>query len=159
MQYEFKAGSQITGVKAGTAGRYLDRLRTRSGGDLTPRMVVDAARPENAMLHPYFEWNNRAAAEKYRLAQAGHLIRCIVIVEGEGEDAETTRAFHYVRRSGESQKVYVHMREVFDEDELKAQVLEDARRELIGWKTRYAQYREVKERFASVFEAIGAVAD
>jgi len=42
---------------------------------VTTRMVVDAARNENHILHDEFDWNDASAADKHRLAVAASLIR------------------------------------------------------------------------------------
>jgi hypothetical protein len=46
-------------------------------GRIQPQRVVDAARPRNHPLHPYFEWDNKVAGENWRLAQARALIRTV----------------------------------------------------------------------------------
>ena len=47
----------------------------RAGRTLKPAEVVDAARDEASVLHTLFEWDDSAAAEKYREDQARGLIR------------------------------------------------------------------------------------
>ncbi len=48
-------------------------------GRLFPSEVLNAARDENSPLHDFFEWDDSAAAEAYRLDQARELIRRIKI--------------------------------------------------------------------------------
>jgi hypothetical protein len=85
MVYQFRDGSRVTGVDAQTAGEELDRIQVRDGKIEAP-VVVEEARPSDAPLHPAFEWNNKMAAEQYRLQQARHLIRAVhVIVEENGK--------------------------------------------------------------------------
>jgi hypothetical protein len=43
--------------------------------ELTPKIVVNAARKKDSPLHDRFEWNNAVAGEKYREVQAAELIR------------------------------------------------------------------------------------
>ena len=38
-----------------------------SGGVFGAEAVVEAARPEDAPLHSYFEWDDTEAARRYRL--------------------------------------------------------------------------------------------
>lgn len=52
-------------------------LADRHGGQLTPELVVEAARPKDSPLHPYITWDARAAAEKQRLYEARRLIRSV----------------------------------------------------------------------------------
>lgn len=72
------------GVDAQTAGTELERIRVSYGCNsftaLTPKAVVEEARPEDAPLHPAFEWDNDTAAEKYREHQATNLIRRVRVV-------------------------------------------------------------------------------
>jgi len=49
-------------------------------GRLDTADVVDAARNPDSPLHGYFEWDDSAAAEAYRLSQAETLIRRFKIV-------------------------------------------------------------------------------
>jgi len=48
-------------------------------GKLLPADVVEAARDPMSPLHGQFEWDDSAAAEAYRLQQAGDLIRRVKI--------------------------------------------------------------------------------
>lgn len=52
-------------------------------GRLTPKDLVAASRPKNAPLHNEFEWNDTAAAAKYREVQAGYIIRSVAIKVSE----------------------------------------------------------------------------
>lgn len=59
------------------------RLHDQNGG-LRPSEVVEAARDEDSVLHPQFEWDDEVAAHEHRLHQARALIRTVrVQVEGK----------------------------------------------------------------------------
>lgn len=77
--YQFRSGARTGGIKAADAARELKRLQRL--GRLQPPDVVEAARPEEAVLHPAFEWDDSTAAEEYRLEQARRLIRAVQVVE------------------------------------------------------------------------------
>jgi hypothetical protein len=64
-------------------------------GRITPEMVVEAARDQNSPLHSAFIWDDAAAAEQYRLAQARVLLRR-VRVEIE-TDARLIRVPYFTR--------------------------------------------------------------
>jgi hypothetical protein len=53
----------------------LRRIHDANGGELTPEVVVASAKPVNSPLHSRFEWDDSVAGHKYRLVQAGELIR------------------------------------------------------------------------------------
>lgn len=56
-----------------------ERLREleQANGRLIPSDVVEEARNPESPLHSHFEWDNSEAATKYRLLQAGVLIRSV----------------------------------------------------------------------------------
>jgi len=82
--YEFRDGKTVAGLSADTVGGELDRIH-RENGVLTAPAVVDAARPEDSVIHPAFTWDDFAAAEEHRRWQARQLIRAVVVKSPEGE--------------------------------------------------------------------------
>jgi len=48
-------------------------------GELTPALVVEAARPGDSPLHGQFEWDDAVAAELHRQEQARTMIRRVTI--------------------------------------------------------------------------------
>lgn len=77
--YNFRRGAEVDGVDAQTAGEELARITARHGG-LTSAVVVDESRPEDAPLHPAFEWDDAVAAELHRQSQADTLIKAVQVV-------------------------------------------------------------------------------
>jgi hypothetical protein len=69
-----------------------------AGGRITPKAVVDAARPEDSPLHSEFTWDDSVAGEKWRLQQARHLILRIRVVTVHHQ--EQVRVPVYVRDPG-----------------------------------------------------------
>lgn len=90
--FTFKNGYRITGITAQIAGEELARIEQQHG-ELKPPTVVDEARPEDALLHPAFEWDDFVAAELHRQDQARHLIRAVQVI----------------KENNEPQSVYVHI--------------------------------------------------
>ena len=80
-EYTFRIedGEEALGVDAQTAGSELDRIRRRDG-TIRPAAVVAEARPEEAPLHPAFEWRDPVAAEQWREHQASTLIKVVRVV-------------------------------------------------------------------------------
>jgi hypothetical protein len=60
----------------------LDRISTLRDG-LRPADVVEESRPQDAVLHESFEWDDQRAAELHRHWQARTIIRCVSIVSEE----------------------------------------------------------------------------
>lgn len=79
------------GVDAQTAGEELQRIK-RVHGLVHPATVVDESRPEDAPLHPAFEWRDPVAAERFREYQASQLIRRVRVVPVESDEPALPQA-------------------------------------------------------------------
>lgn len=104
MVYQFRLGARVKGVDAQTAGEELERIRERDG-KIETETIVSEARPENAPLHPAFEWNDSVAADEYRLWQARALVRSVEIAP-QGKDEEPTPKYVHVRATSEESGYY-----------------------------------------------------
>ena len=87
-------------VAAGIAGQALVDIRRANGGTLNAQAVVDASRPDEAPLHPAFEWDDWQAAEAYRRQQAKSLTRAIC--EVRAPEQPPTRVWVGVTGEGKS---------------------------------------------------------
>lgn len=96
-------------IPASVAAKRLSELAARSVDRIvTPKMIVDDARPEDSPLHPAFEWRDDVAAEKYREEQARAMVRALVIpspVSKEPENPKFIRLFENVRQTVPSDTV------------------------------------------------------
>lgn len=121
-------------------GEVLDQIATKGGGELTPGAVVDAARAPRHALHPFFEWNDQTAAQRFRLDQARSLIRSIHAIDAD-VDAGSAQAFISVSdRSGTS---YRRLSDVKQDADLQHAVLTQAERDLLAFETRYKNLLDV----------------
>ena len=145
--YYWKSGARVA-LDAQVTGTILERVRVTNNGRLAPRDVLAEATPKSSPLHPYFEWNNGKAANKYRIEQAKYLIRSIDAVTVERAPAPPIRAFVSVVR-GEDRS-YTSTAHALSDPELREQVLHAAWREFDALR---AKHRELSE-FAAVFGAI-----
>jgi hypothetical protein len=151
--YRWKSGAHVPkGASAQVVGERLESLRQEHGG-LTARVVVDDARDKSSVLHPAFEWNDKRAAEHWRLEQARHLIAAVTVVRDDTAAAEPIRAFVVVK-DDEGDQSYESVTVALADPSKRAQVLSRARRELEAWRDRYAELEE----FAAVFSAIDSAA-
>ena len=131
MVYQFKLPG-LYPVSAQTAGEELHRIYTDKG-HLKPADVVDESRPTSAPLHACFEWNDELAAEKYREAQAGNLIRSITVVhETPAPEPIEVRAFV------KTLETYAPIEVVVNSEEQMAALLESALAELKAFEKKYA---------------------
>lgn len=145
-------------VPAQKAGEVFEKIEKRDGA-LTPMAVVDEARPEDSVLHKVFEWNDAKAAEKYRLVQAGNIIRCIVRLP-EKQEEKVTRAFVNIKPIDDRQKepgTYMNVRSAFENPESREVVLSNARYEMRLFKRKYSQLLELSKVFAAIDEVLEEV--
>lgn len=77
--YSFRAGRSYKGVDAKTVAVELERIRESQPGGLEPQIVIDEARPIDAVLHNCFEWDDTIAAEAHRRRQARLLITAVIV--------------------------------------------------------------------------------
>lgn len=143
--YKWKNGSYIR-ANAQAAGEMCERLA--SEGRLTAKALLDANRAKDAPLHKAFEWNDRKAAEQYRLHQARHIISCIVRVDEATGKPEQVRAYFTLERKDPQ----YYSTEVILADEDKSALLEkSAMSELAAFQRKYAA---IREKLAPVYDAI-----
>lgn len=153
MIYQWKEGSRFP-VKAQAVGERLAELSDGDIGRVTPQEVVDDARPEEAVLHPCFEWDDFEAAEKYRQEQARSIIRCVRVVHDEAKPP----ALGYVSvRLPEEGPAYVTTARAMSDDDLRNQAIADALGGLRAWQRRYEHIAELEPIFAAVQKAVERV--
>lgn len=153
MIYQFKQGAHIKG-DAQAIGEKLAALEAK--GRLTPDAVLKDAKNPKSVLHAQFEWNDAKAAERWRLEQAGHLIRSVTVVVEQRDEAEPQVIRAFVPISGsEDTRSYVPMMKALGDAEMRKQVLAQAHSEL-GAVAR--KYRELKE-LSEVVQAIDKVGE
>lgn len=155
MKYQAAPGAPFGDQTAQHIGEMLEPL-----GRFTPAQVVDMGRDEHSVLYPYFEWNDRVAAEGYRLYQARQIVNHIQVVIETGGRSLPTKAFHHVsilRADGnpEGTDTYVTVHVARQNDELKNQIIQKALSELKSWQRRYAEYSQI---FGELFDEIDKAA-
>lgn len=113
-------------------------------GQLTPANVVEAARAEDHPLHHRFEWDDSAAAEKYRLSQARQLIRVVreTYTDRGGRPADV-RTFHAIPRA-EGGMAYEPLDEIVKDDLTSQVLLRSMEREWRQLKARYERFAEFR---------------
>ncbi len=147
MIYKWVTGSRIS-VSAQTAGEVCDELESK--GKLTPEMLVDVSRPEDAPLHSAFEWNDETAAEKYRESQARYIIRSL---EVQRESSEPTRAFVTLKRT-ESTHEYHSIGAILRNSEDTAMMLDRAKSEMEAFRRKYGKLAELASVMAAIDKAL-----
>jgi hypothetical protein len=150
-------GARATGLRAEVAAEVFGRLAAEH--NLTTESVVEEARSADSPLHPAFEWDDPRAAHQYRLDQARHLIRALVVIPDNGQPPV---------------QIYVHVSDVgrYEPTHLLVQqpdrwrlAYEDAQRDLqsaarkIRALDSYSSNNEVRSAVDSALYGIGIAID
>lgn len=129
-------------------------------GRLTPAIIVDESRAEDAPLHNRFEWDDTVAAEQYRFLQAARIIRSVRItragtdtVEDDGPaEPEGVRAFLPVRGRDHDDAgawTYEPTRKALADPTSRCILLNEMRRD---WRAFQSKYQALSE-YAKLIEA------
>ena len=146
MTYQWKIPTMP--VDADSAGNELERICQKNNGSLLAKDVVEESRPETAVLHKCFEWEDAVAAERFREVQAGNIIRNITVVHSEeGCEPTEVRAFVSVQKS------YQPIQVVLSDRGKAEELLRSALRELSAFQMKYSSLSGL----AAVFDAIATV--
>lgn len=138
MQFRYVNGYNAP-VSADLAGKELERIRRENDGELKSAAVVDESRPENAPLHPVFEWCDSVAAEEYRKQQARRLIRGIKVVHESRKGPHESRMYVNIRT--EDRQHYVPAVEAMSDKDMRAQVLGKLHVMLMHYEQQIAELR------------------
>ncbi len=121
----------------------LNALRT-DDGRIMPEDVVAAARSTRSPLHSHFEWDDTVAAQQYRLEQARYLLRVVVTTVPH----TTTQVRAFVSLSNETG--YRQTLNVMVNKDFRAQLLEDAYKDMERFRLKYQHLRELQGVIAAM---------
>ena len=113
-------------------------------GALTPVLVVDAARDPEHPLHSRFDWDDTSAGHKYRLAQAGALLR-VAVLPKTPRQAHDLRAFVAVKGKDSHRADFVPTEAAMGDEFTRRLVLADMEREWRALKRRYQHMVEFSQ--------------
>lgn len=151
MVYKWKTASRIK-ADAGSAAEQFAQLDQTVG--LTQRTVLDANSPKDAPLHSEFEWNDSAAAEQYRLHQAGHLIRSLIIVpEDVPAKSDVEAPVIAVRAYFPVQGAFQNITAIVEEPDKYELILAQAKSELTAYLNKYNALKElqpIRDAFSTI---------
>lgn len=136
MVYQWKLNG-LYPVQAQAAGEEIERIYHKRG-QCGAADVVDESRPESAVLHPCFEWNDPVAAELWREQQARSIINCIVTVsETKKGEAVEVRAFPHVSDT------YRPLDVVLKSVDMETEMRESALREFLAFRRKLDAYKSL----------------
>jgi hypothetical protein len=154
-EYYAMNGSRFTDADARKIGPVLQDLAKT--GDMTADSVVKAARSSNSPLREYFEWNDKVAADNYRMEQARNMIRSIRVRFVSDGREQVARAFQVVGPKSaypEEPRRYHAVSTIHEDSKLAAQMMEHAVGDLQSWRRKYEPYVELWSRFGDVFQGV-----
>jgi hypothetical protein len=133
----------------GAADEYDEMLGliAANGGRVTAEVVLERAQDPSSTFHAHFTWNDTEAARRYRLQQAGGLIRKFKVVRNVGGRTIKVDAFVKVPDSTDG---YVPVHEAMTMD----WVVQQRRIRMIAQMERLAQELRHWDEFAAVADAI-----
>ena len=122
--------------------KVLNELASSSEG-LTPKTLLEASRDVNAPLHNEFEWNDGVAAEKYREYQAQKIIQNVYIKYSTDQQEREQQERAFVP-TPDRQSRYVALASALTNDEWKAHLMEEAKRDMKAFAAKYRRLTELQ---------------
>ena len=134
-----------------TIEQELELIANKHGGIVRPIDVVEFAKDPSTQLHGRFEWDNATAAHEYRLWQAREIINVYVHVEPRIN--EPVRVFVSLDSDrAQPGGGYRRLSDVLSDDEMIAQLLRQALRDLHRIKRNYGQLKQLTKVIQAVDE-------
>lgn len=138
VEYEWANYAHHRGIDAQVAGAALEQIQAKHGG--SPVAVVRVAQRKTHPLHPAFDWDDREAAEQWRVQQARSLVNHLLIKRVDKEATPPVRAFVSVYTE-DGDREYVASTDAREDPILREQIrkgllskLATVRGQLAGWQ-------------------------
>jgi hypothetical protein len=124
-KYVFKNTFVNVNIEADVVGNELDRIYEKHGA-LRPTDVVDEAKPDDAPLHPVFEWNDEVAGQNWRVHTARNLIRSVHVIN---ENKEPSAVYVNIQ-TPEKQREYQPVEMVVNKPDMYAVAIYEAQQRI-----------------------------
>lgn len=118
--------------------------------EITPDSIVERARDKNSVLHNLFDWDDKVAADKWRKQQARVIVCNLVVKEVKTEKSKpiSVRIYHKT----DEQKEYHEFGFFIKHEDEYQKLLNQARKDLNSFKTKYHNLKELKPIFRLIDE-------
>lgn len=154
IEYQWTAGCRLSCIDPKRAGLELKRITRERGGVVRAEDVVREARDASNPLHPAFTWDDAKAAEEYRKEEARLVLHSIrEVVKRDDGSTEQRRIFVHVMDGDEPG--YRPLKIVMRQADLRHEVIEAAKRGILAWRSRYAEFEEFSAIHAAIDETMG----
>jgi hypothetical protein len=134
------------------AMREVEAVNKAHNGAAPDGALVEQSRCENTVLHDEFEWDDAIAAHKQRVQTEKDIKRSLVYVctkDALVDDVpKTVRVFTNVKTTNDEGKVvrsYLNTIDAMKDPEYREQILEQAKRELDQFITKYESLNELAD--------------
>ncbi|MBQ6599980.1 MAG: hypothetical protein IJH79_20740 [Lentisphaeria bacterium] len=145
--YRWASGSRHR-VSPEIAGSVCDQLA--KDNNLCAQSLVDVSRPESAPLHNEFEWDDAKAGEEWRKAQAGNVIRHLIIVREEPETKEEQTPIRAFFKIEHDDPHYTPVEIIIRKEDTRNALIAQAINELKAFRRKYAAISELAKLFESI---------
>jgi hypothetical protein len=122
-------------------------------GQITADNIVASAKNKKSALHSYFEWDDKAAAHKFRIKQAAILLSNIQVVVIKDGKPKTLRAFETITRATKENGIVVQSIDLITDENIERIV-----RFSIGDLRRISNRLSRFDKFNNAVEKINKVA-
>ena len=160
VQVQWKRGSDYK-VDATVAYKVVEQLREQNDGAVTAEGLVKVAETKRNPLHHEFTWDDSVAGHEYRLIQARSMLRSFHIVREDISTDRPQRVYQVVRQpmagSTRARHAYKSVDDIMKDDNLRAELLQRALRELISFRQRYRDLNELAVVLRSIDETLEKV--
>lgn len=153
------SGSRFSKTDADVIGPALQELAQK--GAVTGQDVVDLARSDNSPLHRYFEWDDKKAANMYRVDQARHMLRSIKVKYEEAGAEKVTRAFQISQpqKDRDGLRGYRSFSVLHGDRAVAVHMMRNALKELVHWRQRYESQQDDWEKVGTCFLGVFSQVD
>lgn len=159
--YQREKFSRFTKAQVDVIAAELTALE-RSEGEVRVSRVLELARNPGNPLHEFIDWNDRSAAEKWRVEMARRLCRAVRVVYTDDSGKERANVPMLVsvttttRDEDEreiKQRSYISSERALSSPHVRQELIDEALRQAEYWQEKYRRLGEL----GPVFEAIAQV--
>lgn len=134
-------------VNPQTVGEEIEKIEQKKG-KVTPADIVKKAKATSSPLHNLFEWDDKKAADAYRIHTARQVLCCLVRVE---DGQAPTRAFVNIEtKAPAKQGLFVNIQSAMADAMSREIVLKNALLELESFQRKYATLTELSNVFLAI---------
>ena len=157
MKYAWKQHSRYVKADPQMVGEQLEKMADMFGA-VTPELLVRRASSSHHPLHRLFTWNNAKAATLHRLNEARYVLRMLTVEVADGEEPVEVRAYLAVSAE-EREQAYYPVSVIREAPDLRASVLQQARRELVAAQSKLSLLTATLNHLEPMVRQIGEMVE